>query len=50
MNLAEKSRRLVMRSDDDTNLSDCIAIAGEDQNMICEELDDLEGRLSGRNG
>lgn len=39
-----------MRSDDDTNLSNCIAIVEEDQNMIWEELDDLGGRLSERDG
>lgn len=39
-----------MRSDDDTNLSDCVAIAEEDQNVVWEELDNLEGKLSGRNG
>ena len=50
MNLAEKSRCLVMRSADDTNLSDCIAIAEKDQNMIWEELGDLEGRLGESNG
>lgn len=37
MNLAEKARRLVMRSAEDTNLSDCMASAEEDQNMIWEE-------------
>jgi len=39
-----------MRSADDTNLSDCIAVAEEDQNIIWEELNDLERRLSERNG
>lgn len=39
-----------MRSADDTNLSNCIAVVEEDQNMIWEELDDLEGRLSERDG
>lgn len=39
-----------MRSADDTNLSDCIAIAEKDQNMIWEELGDLEGRLGESNG
>lgn len=34
MNLAEKNRRLVIRSAEDTNLSDCIASAEEDQNII----------------
>lgn len=37
MNLAEKARRLVMRSAEDTNLSDSMASAEEDQNMIWEE-------------
>lgn len=37
MNLAEKTRCLVMRSAEDTNLSDCIASGEEDQNVIWEE-------------
>lgn len=49
MNLAENRRCLVMRSAGDTDLSDCIAVA-EDQNMIWEELGDIEGGLSERNG
>lgn len=32
MNLAEKNRHLVMRSAEDTNMSDCMASAEEDQN------------------
>lgn len=39
-----------MRSADDTNLSDCVAIAGKDKKIIWEELGDLEGRLNERNG